>query len=84
MPQMALPIMPARFSVLFLATSAGSELLAHTLLPRSITASICRIKTLMKIQAFQTPISKTGTSDIFSPYDLGIPIHLGVLFIYSR
>jgi hypothetical protein len=37
----------------------------------------------VRIQAFQTPISKAGSSDIFSPYDLGIPRYLGVLFMYS-
>ena len=43
----------------------------------------------MKIQAFQTPISKDGISDMISPSmayfypDFGTPIHLGVLFIYA-
>jgi hypothetical protein len=45
--------------------AAGSELLCQTLLPRKNITSICRRKLLIKIQAFQRPISKAGTSDTF-------------------
>jgi hypothetical protein len=37
-----------------------------------------------KTQVFQKTILRAGTNDISNPYDFGMPIHIGVLFIYLR
>jgi len=58
--------MGVNFSSLLRLIPEGSELLAHTPLPSSRTASICRIKLLIKIQAFQMPISKAGINEIIN------------------